>query len=184
MIKTYSRSDELTDILHDISTISNTSWQGRQESGLFSNASNALFYRNLISHSLEQGYGKVYVLYYANSPAAYEYHIVHRNIEYCLKAEYAQQYCDVSPGAVLEIELVKQAFASGIEIYDLLGSADSYKLRWTHNLRSYSSYYVFTHSLLAHCAHLFRFRARRTLKKIKRRGSNDSSSIKDSNATR
>lgn len=166
-VKAYDQPDQFDDVVRAIEEISRNSWQGQQGSGLFSNENNSSYYRNLILHSLEHGYGKAFILYLDNKPAAYEYHISHGHTEYCLKAEFSQQYNSLSPGAVLELELIKQAFASEVEIYDLLGSADAYKLKWTHNLKPYSGYYIFNRSFSAFFAHLLRFSLRKMLKRVK-----------------
>lgn len=157
-IKTFDGMAEFEVMISEMKTISADSWQGERGSGIFSGPENAQFYNNLIRHALENGYGRVFILYFEARPAAFEFHIFHDATEYCLKSEYARAFDKVSPGGVLDLELVKRAFASDTEVYDLLGFEDQYKLRWTERLTPYYRYYIFGRSAAAHTAHLLYYR--------------------------
>jgi CelD/BcsL family acetyltransferase involved in cellulose biosynthesis len=160
--------------LTDLEAIAAKSWQGREGSGLFSQPDTDRFYRDLIRHSMENGYGAVPILYFDDKPAAFEFHVMHGKTEYCLKAEYSREFDKVSPGAVLDLELVKRAFESDTEVYDLLGYADQYKLRWTKSCTRYVRYYIFNRTAAGMAAHALYFglgdRLRRVtaLRKLKR----------------
>lgn len=153
----------------DIRLVSTDSWQGSEGSGIFSGDTNSTFYLNLLRHSLAEGYGQISVLYYEDQPAAFEYHIRHDGTEYCLKSEYSQKFDRVSPGAVLDMELVKRAFDSEVTTYDLLGFSDSYKLRWTDRLAPYYRYFIFNRSLAARAAYALYFRWGNRLRNLKSR---------------
>lgn len=165
IIKTFDKKDDFEDLIADMQVIAAQSWQGRKNSGLFSGKSNAQFYRNLIRHSLENQYGRVFILYFNERPAAFEFHMYSGKTEYCLKSEYSQEFDKVSPGGVLDMELVKGAFASDIEIYDLLGFEDEYKLRWTKDRIPYFRYFIFGRSMAARAAHLIYYRLGNGLRK-------------------
>jgi CelD/BcsL family acetyltransferase involved in cellulose biosynthesis len=145
-IETLSKFEHVDRAIADMETISAGSWQGREGSGLFSGEANSRFYRNLISHAMANGYGTVFILYFGGRPAAYELHLFAGKTEYCLKAEYALEFEEVSPGAVLDAALIKRAFGSDIDTYDLLGYTDSYKLRWTQACTPYLRYFIFARS--------------------------------------
>jgi len=164
-IRVFADISDFEPVESEIRMISSDSWQGRKGSGIFSGTNNARFYGNLIRHSLENGYGRVFILYYDGRPAAFEFHVYHETTEYCLKSEYVQACEKVSPGGVLDFELVKQAFASDIRIYDLLGYEDDYKLRWTNSLTPYSRYYIFGRSATARAANLLYYRIGNRLRK-------------------
>lgn len=156
-IKTFSEGGDVDQALEDSKAITAKSWQGNEGSGLFSRPDTDRFYRDLIRHAMEKGYGAVSVLYFDGKPAAFEFHIKHRATEYCLKAEYSKEFEGVSPGAVLDLELVKRAFDSDTEVYDLLGYADSYKLRWTNSCTRYVRYYIFNRTAAGLVAHALYF---------------------------
>jgi len=157
-IKGFDGISEYDILIDEMKAISADSWQGEAGSGIFSQHENAQFYGNLIRHALENGYGRVFILYFEGRPAAFEFHVYHGAAEYCLKSEYAQAFDKVSPGGVLDLELVKRAFGSDTEVYDLLGYEDKYKLRWTDRLTPYSRYYIFNRSAAARAAHLLYYR--------------------------
>lgn len=152
-IKTCTTPDRLEPVLADMQAIAARSWQGNESSGIFSGETNAVFYRELIRCSMDQGNGAVSILYIDEKPAAFEFHILFGTTEYCLKAEYSVEFEALAPGAVLDLELVKRAFASDITVYDLLGYADEYKLRWTSQLTPYWRYFVFNRSAAGLAAH-------------------------------
>jgi CelD/BcsL family acetyltransferase involved in cellulose biosynthesis len=147
--------------------IASHSWQGKEGSGLFSGEKNAAFYAAFIGHALTHGYGRVFVLTLDHRPAAFEFHVFHERTEYCLKAEYSQEFAKVSPGAVLELELVRRAFDSDIKTYDLMGYADPYKVRWTEHFTPYYRYFIFNRTAAAQAAHLLYFRLGDHLRAIK-----------------
>lgn len=173
-IRTFAEPGDIDQALAGIEAIAAKSWQGVEGSGLFSRPDIDRFYRSLIRHSMEKGYGSVSILYFDEAPAAFEFHVVHGTTEYCLKAEYSREFEKVSPGAVLDLELVKRAFASEIDVYDLLGYADPYKLRWTNSCTRYVRYFIFNRTAAGRSAHALYFglgdRLRRmtALKKLKR----------------
>ena len=142
-IRNFDQAGDVLAALEQMEAISRGSWQGQNGTGLFSGERNRLFYTALITQALTHGYGRVAILLFDRQPAAFEFHVLHGRTEYCLKAEYASAYDAVAPGAVLDLELVKRAFASEVEVYDLLGYADSYKLRWTEQTTPYFRYFIF-----------------------------------------
>lgn len=165
-ITTYGPTDDVDRVLDDMEEISNHSWQGQEGSGLFSTPPTDRFYRHLIPHAIKNDYGRVSILYFRGRPAAFEFHVVTESTEYCLKAEYSREFEQVSPGAVLDLELIKRAFDSDIETYDLLGYADPYKLKWTKQCRPYYRYYIFNRSAAGRAAHLLYFRVGNRLRKM------------------
>jgi CelD/BcsL family acetyltransferase involved in cellulose biosynthesis len=152
-IRTFSTPESFDQMLADMKTVAAESWQGENNSGLFSGGDNALFYTSLLQHALENGYGRVFILYFEGQPAAFEFHMYHGATEYCLKAEYSQKLTKLSPGGVLDGELVKRAFDTDISVYDLLGFEDEYKLRWTQQVTPYFRYFIFNRTAAARTAY-------------------------------
>jgi len=157
-IRIFGNNADTDAVLSDMREISTRSWQGQEGSGLFSTPETDAFYRSLVAHAMKNGYGRVCILYFGGKPAAFEFHVLHETTEYCLKAEYSREFEQVSPGAVLDMELVKRAFESEIERYDLLGYADRYKLRWTKRTQPYYRYFIFNRTAAGMAAHALYFR--------------------------
>ncbi len=168
-IKTFSSNDDIELALSDAKEVCDQSWQGIGGTGLFSSVSNAQFYTELFRDALKNRYGTLYVLYFEKQPAAFEFHIVHEETEFCLKAAYAKKFDKVAPGAVLDIELIKKAFDSPVKKYDLLGYDDLYKRRWTDQSVSYWRYFIFNKTAAGQTARLIYFNWGDKLRKIKRR---------------
>ena len=164
-IRTFSTPESFAQMLADTKTVAGESWQGENNSGLFSGDDNALFYTSLLKHSLENGYGRVFILYFEGRPAAFEFHVYHGATEYCLKAEYSQKLTKLSPGGVLDGELVRRAFESDISVYDLLGFEDEYKLRWTQHVTPYFRYSIFNRTTAAMTAYWIHCRVAERLRR-------------------
>jgi len=167
-IRMFNRTGDVEAAVEQMEIISRGSWQGQNGTGLFSGEKNRLFYTGLITHALTHGYGRVAILLFDQQPAAFEFHVFHGRTEYCLKGEYAQAYNAVAPGAVLDLELVKQAFASEVEVYDLMGYTDSYKLRWTEQTTPYFRYFIFNRSAAGRTAHAVYFKFGDRIRRLKR----------------
>jgi CelD/BcsL family acetyltransferase involved in cellulose biosynthesis len=165
-IKTFEDADKYDDLMKDLRAVAANSWQGENNSGLFSGRKNDQFYSNLIRHALENQYGRVFILYFDGKPAAFEFHMYSGIYEYCLKSEYSQESEKLSPGGVLDLELVKRAFASDIEVYDLLGFEDNYKLRWTKSRTPYRRYFIFGRSAAARLAYILYYRIGNRLRRV------------------
>jgi len=163
-IRTFREPGDYEKAVEDMKVVASESWQGKNRSGIFSGENNDLFYRDLINHTFKTGCGRIHILYFENRPAAFEFHIIHGSTEYCLKAEYSLELEKLSPGAVLDLELVKKAFASDIKVYDLLGYEDQYKLRWTDEVTPYRRYFIFGRSAAARGAYLLYCRWGRSLR--------------------
>jgi CelD/BcsL family acetyltransferase involved in cellulose biosynthesis len=164
-IRAFGDLDRIDELMEEMRAISARSWQGGNDTGLFSKRDIDQFYSNFIRHSLENGYGRVYILYFEEKPTAFEFHIYSGTTEYCLKSEYSREIEKLSPGGVLDLELVKKAFSSDIEIYDLLGYEDEYKLRWTRLKRPYRRYFIFGRSMAARTAYWLYYRLGNRLRK-------------------
>ena len=145
--------------------ISVKSWQHENGTGLFTTPECEQFYTDLMRHALDNQYGQVHILYIESDPAAYEFHIIHQTTEYCLKVEYDQNYSKLSPGGVLDLELVMRAFESDIETYDLLGDASDYKLRWTKDTVPYYRYFAFGRTAAARLASMANYKIGNVLRK-------------------
>lgn len=166
-VRIFDSGDTIDAVLSAMREISEQSWQGQEGSGLFSTAETDTFYRGLVAHAMNNGYGRVCILYIDGKPAAFEFHVVHKTTEYCLKAEYSRDFEQVSPGAVLDLELVRRAFESDIETYDLLGYAERYKLRWTKRTQPYYRYFIFNRTAAGMAAHALYFRLGNRLRKVR-----------------
>lgn len=166
-IITHAGAEAVAPAIASMRQIAARSWQGKEGSGLFSGERNAVFYPAFITHALTNGYGRVYILVHAGQPAAFEFHVFHERTEYCLKAEYSHDFAQVSPGAVLEIELIRRAFQTDIDTYDLMGYADPYKIRWTEYFTPYYRYFIFNRTAASRAAHLLYFRLGDRLRNVK-----------------
>ena len=68
-------------------------------------------------------------------PKAAELNCVFAGGTFLIKTGFDERYRRFSPGLVLRGEVLQAAIQEGSRFYDFLGGSDSYKLRWTSELR-------------------------------------------------
>jgi CelD/BcsL family acetyltransferase involved in cellulose biosynthesis len=135
--------DRNGDILKTIIAISETSWKTRYNRSLAGTAENRHFFENLYSAACKKGWLNIWLLKIKDEPVAYEYHLTYRNKAYALRADFNEEYKNLSPGSTLNAMIIKKYFEKGIQEYDLCGHADDYKLSWTSSVRKHSIFVIY-----------------------------------------
>lgn len=115
--------------------ISRHTWQHEAGTGICSRPAIEAFYRELADVASRRGWLRTAYLFVDGTPAAYEFNLLHRGTLYNLKLGYHQDFADLSPGLVLKQAVLRRAVSEGVEVYDLLGEAEPYKMRWTSRVR-------------------------------------------------
>ncbi len=159
----YTAYEELPNAFNCIEKISSKSWQGKNSTGLFSKEDTKIFYKGLAEYASNAGWLSIWVLYLDSKPIAYEYHLTAGSVEYALKAEYDQEYSELSPGSVLDAYVVKEVSKGFAEKYDLLGYKDLYKTRWSNKTEKYMRLYIYKRNLIGTLSHFIEFPLRARL---------------------
>ena len=156
-------------ILPEIFDVGDKSWKGEMGKGIGSTAESRHFFMNIPKMLAPFAETRVWCLRLEGELVAFEYHIRQMDYVYALRGEFNEQYKDLSPGAYLDFEIVKQMFESTKE-YHLCGNADNYKLYWTSELKSHYDILMFNNNTKGVLARLLEKRvkpiAKRFLTKI------------------
>lgn len=144
-----------TDKLREISAISQKAWKITEGKSYLNRADRKLFIELLTNVAQKQGWLSLWLLYVKNKPVAYEYHLRYLSREIALIAEYDKEYYKNSPGAFLDVNIIKCLFESDITEYDFGGSLDQYKKKWKPNLRYTNDYYIYNNSAYSKFLFLF-----------------------------
>jgi len=161
----YHNYDHLPHAFECIQQISSKSWQGRNKTGLFSRKDTRDFYKGLAEFASRDDLLSIWVLYIDGTPVSYEYHFHAGSNEYALKAEYDQEYSNLSPGAVLDAHIVQNRSKGYTGKYDLMGYKEWYKTHWSKNTDKYITIYVFKRNLIGRTIHYVDFILRERLRK-------------------
>lgn len=98
---------------------------------------NRAFFEDLAREAAREGGLRVWLLLLEGRPAAFEYHLRGFGKEHALRASFDQELAGLSPGAYLEMELLREIYdePQGVARFDFGGSIDPYKKRWSDQAR-------------------------------------------------
>lgn len=158
-------------ILDTVFEISRKSWKARCRRAITSDPDNREFFQELNRITGEKKWRYIWLLSVDGAAVAYEYHLRYKDKVYALRADFNEEYKDYSPGAVLELQIMKEYFSDGLKEYDLCGHNDSYKKNWTDLEREHAVFSVYQESLFGRLLYLFDYqifyRLRKFLKRYK-----------------
>lgn len=103
------------------------------------------FFDDLARGAAERGWLDIWLLLLNGRVIAFEYHLRCNGRDHALRASYHEEFAHLSPGAVLDLLVMKELFHDHAETheYDLGGSFDPYKKKWTPAVRKHKMIHMF-----------------------------------------
>ncbi|MBI3129412.1 MAG: GNAT family N-acetyltransferase [Candidatus Tectomicrobia bacterium] len=129
--------------LEDGFQIEAAAWKGKAGTAISSDPAVCLFYRKLAERAAGKGWLRLHFLSVAQRRIAFGYSLCYRGKLYLLKPGYDPAYASCSPSMLLVSLTLRNALAEGIEEYDMLGTDDEWKLKWTNKLRPHTWLFVY-----------------------------------------
>jgi len=118
--------------LEEAFEVAGESWAHEQGTGIGSTPANQRFCRGLAAAAEKRGWLRIALLRDSEgSPIAFELNLVRSREAVNLKLGYRSSAGHLSPGLVLRGHVMDALIAEGSRTFDLLGSAEPYKLHWT-----------------------------------------------------
>lgn len=143
----YIKEINNSSFLKDIIKISIKAWKYKEGKAFINRDDRKEFFTRITQLASSRGWLSIWLLYNNSTPIAYEYHLKYNQISVALLSEFNEEYREYSPGAYLDYEIVKFYFNNDIKEYDMGGSEDNYKKKWTNLIREYKNLIVFNNSL-------------------------------------
>lgn len=136
--------DEYCEVRDAVYAVAQQSWTARIGDSL-SSPENRLFFEDLSREAAARGWLWLWILYLNDKAIAFEYHIRAFGIEHAMRGSYLPEYGHLSPGAYLEMRILKHVFeeADRIRKYDFGGSFDQYKRKWTEDYTPHGDIVIF-----------------------------------------
>jgi CelD/BcsL family acetyltransferase involved in cellulose biosynthesis len=129
--------------LDEIVSISARSWK-RSTGNTLDVPGPRAFIERLTNQAYASDWLSVWVLRIHDTPVAMEYQIVYDDKVHALRADFDDNYKNLSPGSFLSRRLVEGLFANGFKRYYMGPGRNSYKTRWSktgdmlHTLTAYA----------------------------------------------
>jgi len=141
--------------------VSAESWAHREGTGIGSTPANERFYRSLASAAEARGWLRIALLRGRDGEAvAYELNLVRGGDAVNLKLGYRESAADLSPGLVLRDRVMDALIAENAATFDLLGTAEPYKLHWAGRTVPHMRLRGFPPTAAGRLAHGYRHRFR------------------------
>ena len=144
-----SDPDKVIEVLHSIYDISQKSWKVENKKSLDTDATAWTFFQNLAAKLSSMGWIELWLVYAADKPIAFEYHLLYEGITSPIRADFDENYWKLSPGAYLESSIIQKLFETeqrSINEYNTCAGGYAYILRWTDLIHGHSSVKVFAPS--------------------------------------
>lgn len=154
--------------LSEMISISQNSWKQKAGTDLSAKEEVVNFYKRICDVWGPRGFIHVWFLRVYEKAVAFEFHIEYENTIYPIRADYDENYRDISPGSILEYEIIKSIFLEKkISEYNSCGHTYDYLLNWTDQVRDYRNIEIFKKSLKMILLHKVEYQVLVSLRKMK-----------------
>lgn len=129
-----ARWDDVQPLLDRIYDVEASGWKGREGTAIKQSARTLRFYNSCIRQWAQQGWLRLFTLSMGPDIVAFQINVLFRGVLSQLKVGYDDRYSKLSPGQVLQLQLLRWAFANPeVHLYDMLGGggkAGETKRKW------------------------------------------------------
>jgi CelD/BcsL family acetyltransferase involved in cellulose biosynthesis len=129
-------------------------WKLQGGTAIRSHPDTVAFYRRVLEEASERGGMRLYFLKLGNKRIAVQLALLFCNKLYMLKTGYDPEYAPCSPGHLLYLKILDEAWRNHLDEVDFLGDFDQCKGAWTKEVRPHVWLYAFPKrlkSLLLYC---------------------------------
>lgn len=142
-------------------------WKGESGTAILSRPATERLYREFAAAAAAKGWMRLYVLEAGGEPIAADYGVAFAGCNSFIKTGFDEAHGKLSPGLVLRAEILRSSIEEGLQHYDFLGEADTYKTRWTAQVRPRTR--LFAYRGLARGGYAYRTTLRPLLKSVRGR---------------
>jgi CelD/BcsL family acetyltransferase involved in cellulose biosynthesis len=136
----------LDDLLEEGLRVEASSWKGRSGTAIAARDDTTRFYAGLARWAASTGWLRLAFLRLDGRAIAFQLDLELRSRYYSLKIGYDPEFERFSPGKLLAYTMVSRAAATGLHVYELLGTDEPWKDRWTELAREQVAFRAFSPS--------------------------------------
>jgi CelD/BcsL family acetyltransferase involved in cellulose biosynthesis len=156
--------------IESILTIERASWKQEAGTAITCHPEQERFYRELFPRAARAGllYGQIALL--NGRPIAYNFGLLHAGVFCCLKHSQTLEHQGLSPGQLINAEMIGRVRERGAAVYDFMGKVEPHKMRWSDANGLYTRRHVWIYpptlgGRLAWLLHTLKRRLRRVLRR-------------------
>ncbi len=157
---------EVDRAVDDFLRLEASGWKGEGGSAIALDAALAGFYRRVAHDAAARGALAVRALLLDGRPIAVHLGIVHRGVYLLPKTAYDESLGQVSPGQLLQREVVAECEARGLSAFDFLGPDMPWKRDWAGETVPHDWLYVYRPTLAGRAMHTLKHRVRPAAKEV------------------
>lgn len=138
-------NDSNNPAIQEMFAVSGKSWKRQEGTDITSNPHSKNFYIEICDRLGPQGIISLWLLRKEGIPIAIEFHLTYNNVVYPIRADYDESFSDLSPGSVLEYNIIKTLFDEGkIKEYNTCGHTYNYLMNWSDDTRKHANIEIFS----------------------------------------
>ncbi len=141
-------------------------WKGEGGTAIALGPALVRFYGGIVRDAAARGTLAIRTLTLDGRPIAVHLGIIHRGVYHLPKTAYDERLGSVSPGQLLQREVLAECEARGLQGFDFLGPDMPWKRDWRPEHAPHDWLYVYRPSLAGRVMHTLRHRARPAVKEV------------------
>jgi len=141
------RADPEGMALKEFFEIGKKGWKFQEGKSVSNSPEAKRFFEVLTADNTQSQCLMIWFLKCGKRPIAAEYDLISGGVVYALRSEFDQEFHSFSPGAFLEIEILRSLFERGFVEYNSGQGLNDYKLRWTENCHETVTLKIFNANL-------------------------------------
>lgn len=147
-VTNYRTREEFLSVKDEVFNLARQSWAEDQGDSMASPANEA-FFSDLAAAFAQKGWLSLWVLRLNGTMLAVEFHVKAYAMEHAMRGHYLPGCASLSPGAYLEMQIIKHAFeeTDKVRVYDFCGSFEQYKRKWTDTFVAHHDILIFNNRL-------------------------------------
>jgi CelD/BcsL family acetyltransferase involved in cellulose biosynthesis len=146
-VRTYEGKRAAEEAIEKLFAVSDASWKVADGIAITSSTQRMRFFKELMDGAATAERVRIVLLEVDGKPIASETQIIDGGVVYALRSDYDDRYADSSPGSFLQIEILKELFASPYREYNFGVGLNPYKSRWTEQRRQLLRFRIYNQTL-------------------------------------
>lgn len=134
-LRTITGGDDLAPAFESILRLESTGWKAARGAPIVRDPALQALHWTFVRRAAQRGWLRLYLLELDGEPIAGDYGCSFGGVGFLLKTGFDERHSRLSPGLVLRAEVLRASIEEGLRGYDFLGGSESYKLRWTSEVR-------------------------------------------------